>query len=113
MPNALDMFREQGAAVGEIHARLLEISALIGGLENQVKALTCIDELRALLAQEQTWLEKAQQTLVRSRSLPDQERRLRPGVVGRWALAMVFALASAAGARYAAFTRVRALRYVK
>lgn len=100
MPNALDMFREQRAAAGDVCARLQEVCDLLGGLQNRVNALTRIDELQSLLQQEQSWLEKAQRTLVEIRALHDEDeiRRSRPGVMRRCALAVVFALASATAA---------------
>ena len=49
MANALDTFREQRAAAGEVYAALKETSELLRGLHSQVNALTRIDELTTLL----------------------------------------------------------------
>lgn len=108
MANALDTFREQRAAAGEVYAALKATSELIHGLQSQVNALTRIDELKTLLQQEDRWLREAASIVGDVRRLHDEEiRRLRPAVVRRWALALVFAWASAcaAGAGYAWATR--------
>jgi len=49
MANALDTFREQRAAAGEVYAALRETSELVRGLQSQVNALTRIDELTSLV----------------------------------------------------------------
>lgn len=62
------------------------------------------DEVKAILQQEQNWLERAQHTVTEVRRWREQEMfRYWPGVLRRWALAPAFALASAwaAGAGYA------------
>ena len=107
MANALDTFREQRAAAGEVYAALRETSELVRGLQSQVNALTRIDELRTLLQQEERWLHEAQRVVTELRRLRDEElRRLRPAMIRRWALAVAFSLASAAaaGAGYARAT---------
>jgi hypothetical protein len=104
MANALDTLREQRAAAGEVYAALRETSELVRGLQSQVNALTRIDELKALLQGEDRWLHDAQRVVAEMQRLRDDEvRRLRPALIRRWALALVFALASAAaaGAGYA------------
>ena len=108
MANALDTFREQRSAAGEVYAALKETSELVRGLQSQVSALTRIDELKTLLQQEDRWLHEAQHIVAEMRRLRDDEmRRLRPALIRRWALALVFALASAlaAGAGYAQATQ--------
>jgi hypothetical protein len=63
-----------------------------------------MDELKALLQQEERWLRETERVVAEVRRLREEEmRRLRPAVVRRWALALVFALvsAAAAGASYA------------
>jgi hypothetical protein len=104
MANALDTFREQRAAAGEVHAALKQTSELIRGLQSQVSALARIDDLRTLLQQEDHWLRESERVVAEVRRLRDDEmRRIRPAAVRRWALALVFALgsAAAAGAGYA------------
>lgn len=108
MANALDAFREQRVAAGQVYAALRESSELIRGLQSQVNALTRIDELKALLQQEDRWLREAQRVVADTRRLHDEQvRRHRPAVLRRWALALIFAWASAmaAGAGYAWATR--------
>ena len=108
MANALDTFREQRSAAGEVYAALKETSELVRGLLSQVSALTRIDELKTLLQQEDRWLHDAQRVVAEMQRLRDDEvRRLRPALIRRWALALIFALASAAatGAGYAWWTQ--------
>ena|SRR2546427_1990027 len=100
MSTAIDVFREQREAADQVHARLTEISALLHQLRHQINALTLNDELRAVLRQEQSWLERAQLVLSQLRSFREQDAlRFWPGVVRRWFVAFAFALASAAGRR--------------
>jgi hypothetical protein len=108
MTNALDAFREQRVAAGQVYAVVRETAALISELQTQVKALSSMDELKALLQQEEHWLREMQRVVTELRRLPEEEmRRFGPAVVRRWALALLFALISAAatGAGYAWVTR--------
>ncbi len=108
MTNALDAFREQRAAAGQVYAVVRETSALMSELQTQVKALSRTDELKALIQREERWLGEAERVVAEVRRVRQAEmRRLRPAVVRRWALALIFALASAAatGAGYAWVTR--------
>ena len=108
MTNALDAFREQRVAAGQVYAVVRETAALMSELQAQVKALSGMDELKALLQQEERWLRETERAVAEVRRLREEEmRRLRPAVVRRWALALAFALisAAAAGAGYAWVTR--------
>lgn len=108
MANALDTFREQRVAAGQVYAALKETSELLRGLQSQVKALTRIDELKALVQQEDRWLGEAQRLMAEIRRLQEGALgRHQPPVIRRWALALIFALGSAAasGAGYAWVTR--------
>jgi hypothetical protein len=108
MPTALDTFRAQREAADGVYARLTEVSQLLHQLHGQADALARNDELHAVLQREQSWLDQAQRTIEEARRWRQQEmQRFWPGVWRRWALALVFALASAAaaGAAYAAVTR--------
>src|SRR5258708_17679842 len=108
MPTALDTFRAQREAADGVYARLTEVSQLLHQLRGQADALARNDELHAVLKREQSWLDQAQRTIEEARRWRLQEmQRFWPGVWRRWALALVFALASAAAARagYAAVTR--------
>lgn len=108
MANALDTFREQRVAAGQVYAALRETSELVRRLQGQVNALARIDELKSLLEQEDRWLHEAQRVVAELRHLRDEEvRQFRPAVIRRWTLALIFALASAGatGAGYAWWTR--------
>lgn len=106
MASAIDVFREQREAANQVHERLTEISQLVGQLRQQVNALAMNEELRKVLREERDWLTSAQLAVSQVRLFREQEMmRFWPGVVGRWALALVFALA-AAGATGASYARV-------
>lgn len=108
MPSAIDVFREQRDAAEQLHGQLAEISALLGRLRQQVNALALNEDLRKILRQEQDWLTRAQLAVSEVRSFREQDMlRFWPGVIRRWAVALVFALASAAaaGAGYAWWTK--------
>jgi hypothetical protein len=107
MENALDTFRAQREAADQVHSRLTEVALLVEQLTRQVDAVAGNADLRAVLYDERDWLREAQHLLVDVRRFREQERlRFWPGVWRRWALAVVFALAStaAAGAGYASWT---------
>jgi len=104
MPTALDTFRALREAADGVHARLTEVSQLLHQLRGQADALARNDELHAVLKREQSWLDQAQRTIEEARRWRQVEmQRFWPGVWRRWALALVFGLASAAaaGAGYA------------
>ena len=108
MPSAIDVFREQREAADKVHARLTDISTLLWQLRQEVNALALNQDLRGVLQQEQSWLERAQLVVAEVRSFREQDmRRFWPGVVRRWIVALAFALASAvaAGAGYAWVTK--------
>ena len=99
MPNALDTFRAQREAADHVYGSLQEITHLLARLQGQVDAVTANAELRALLRQEQSWLERLQAAITDVRRFREQERlRFWPGVWRRWVLAVGFALAAAAAA---------------
>ena len=75
MANALDTFREQRAAAGQVYAALKESSELVRGLQSQVNALTRIDELKNLLQQENRWLHEAERVVSEMRRLRNDEIR--------------------------------------
>jgi hypothetical protein len=108
MPSAIDVFREQREAAKQLHEGVHEISALLDQVRHQVNSLALNDDLRAMLRQEQDWLTRAQLAVSEVRSFREQDMlRFWPGVIRRWAVALVFALASAAaaGAGYAWWTK--------
>jgi len=108
MPSAIDVFREQREAAEQLHGRVQEISALLDQLRHQVNSLALNDDLRAMLREEQDWLTRAQIAVSEVRSFREQDMvRFWPGVMRRWTIALIFALASAAvgGAGYAWWTK--------
>lgn len=108
MASAIDVFREQREAADQVHERLTEISQLLGELRQQVNALALSEDLRKVLRDEQDWLTRAQLAVSEVRSFREQDMlRFWPGIVRRWAVALIFALASAAaaGASYAWATK--------
>lgn len=108
MPNAIDMFRAQRDAADAVHERLQEIAGLLTHVRTQVDAIAGNAELRAVLQREEAWLSQASRTVSEVRVWREREaRQFWPSLVPRWALALVFALASAwiAGAGYAYATR--------
>ncbi len=108
MPNALDMYRAHQTAANEVHAKLSEVATLMQRIRVEVNALAQDHRLQEVLRQEQTWLEQAERTVKEVQRWRDLDAyRFWPGVVHRWALASVFALASAwiAGAGFGWTTR--------
>lgn len=111
MPSAIDVFREQREAADQLHTRVQEISVLLDRVHHQLDALALNGDLRTMLRQEQDWLTRAQLAISEVRSFREQEMlRFWPGVLRRWIVALVFALASAAaaGAGYAWWTKPHA-----
>ena len=107
MQSALDAFRAQCEAADRVHARLTEVAQLLKQLTKQVDAVAGNAELRAILRDEQSWLQQAQVLMAGVRHLREQERlRYWPGIWRRWAPAALFGLtcALAAGAGYAWWT---------
>lgn len=95
-------------AAEQLHARVQEISALLDQVRLQVNALALNEDLRTMLRQEQDWRTRAQVAVSEVRAFREQDMlRFWPGVVRRWAVALIFALISAAagGAGYAWWTK--------
>jgi hypothetical protein len=108
MASALQTFRAQQEAANSIYERLLEVSALLGQLRTQADALARSDELKRMLEREESWLAEARRTVVDVRHWREREAQcFWFGVVRRWLVAAVFAIASAAaaGAGYAWATK--------
>jgi len=103
MSSALDAFRAQKDAVEQIHARVTEMSDLLRTIQGQVESIAGNPTLRRFVSDETNLLEQTQRTLRELRAFREEERRrFWPSVWRRWAVALVFALASAAafGAGY-------------
>ena len=93
MPNALDMYRAQQTAANDMHAKLSEVEVLVQRVRSEVNALAQDHRLQEALRQEQTWLEQAGRTVKEVQRWRDLEAyRFWPGVVYRWAFALVFTL---------------------
>jgi hypothetical protein len=108
MANALDAFRAQREAVAELHARVIDVAALIAQVRSEVDLIARHETLRGVLQDEQRWLEQTRQAVREVRAWREQEaRRYWPGVALRWIVAGIFALLSAAtaGTVYARVTR--------
>jgi len=108
MTSTVGAFREQREAVEQVHARLTEVAELLRRLRDQAELLAGDKELRAVLQQEESWLYRLDRTMTEVRAWRQEEaRRFWPGVIRRWALALVFAVVScgAAGAGYARITQ--------
>ena len=73
MPSAIDVFREQQEAAEQLHGRLQEISALLGQVRQQVRALALSEDLRRVLRDEQDWLTRAQLAVSEVRSFREQD----------------------------------------
>ena len=94
MPNALDTFRAQKEAADQVHARLTEVAASLNRLRLEVDGLVTKD-LRDALREEQSLLSRAQETIAVARHFREQEMlRFWPSIWRRWAIAIVFALAT-------------------
>jgi hypothetical protein len=98
MPSAIETFRAQRDAVEQIHAQLLEVSRLLKQLSNQATELATDKELRAVMQEEQRWLVEARQMVAEVRYFRQSVDHRWPAQLRRWALAGVFALATAAAA---------------
>jgi hypothetical protein len=108
MSSALDVFRAQRQAAEEIHARLVETSALLRTITEETHALAHNEALRTLLQEEQTWLARAEHLIGTMRRHREWEvQRFWPAVWRRWAVAAAFAVltALAAGAGYGRVAR--------
>lgn len=114
MPNALDMFRAQREAADQVHARLQDVSVLLSALQARVNAVAGNQEFRALLKDQAALLARTEALLSQVRYAREHEvAHFWPAIWRRWALAVVFAVASAAaaGAGYAATTLPHAAEF--
>ena len=107
MSSALDAFRAQQEAANRVHARLMEVVQLLKRLQAQADALARDADLRTAYREEQDHLRAARQFVADVGYLREQERlQYWPGIWRRWAVAVLFALASAAafGAAFGHFS---------
>lgn len=104
MANAVEMFKQQKAALEELQQAAARIEQSLGRARAELDALARHDALRALLTQEQQWLARTEAAV---HSLRDWRHRESQGygrpLAWRWALATTFALLAVAiaGAGYA------------
>ena len=104
MSSALEAFRAQREAVEELHSRVQDVTNLLKSLSDQADALASNPRFRQLMQDEAKWLARAEDTVREVRAFREDElRRFWPAVWRRWAIALVFAVVSAAafGAGYA------------
>ena len=104
MSNALEMFRLQREAVEGLHKEVARVGTAIAQVRADLDALARHETLRNVLAEEQRWLQRAEDAVRAVRAWREQDARSYwPGVAKRWIVAGVFALAAAAtaGAGYA------------
>ena len=95
MGNTLDAFKAQQKAAEALLAKLAEVSTLVSTLQPQLDRLRVDQQLRDTFDAEAKWLARVQGLVVDARAFREAEfRRFRFGVVWRWALACLFALAS-------------------
>ena len=103
MSSALEAFRLQREAVEEVHAQLKVVARLVERVRAEAATIAQDETLRQVLRDEERWLESARRTIAEVRAFREYEvRRFWPGTWRRWAVAVVFALASVAafGAGY-------------
>jgi hypothetical protein len=108
MPSALDTFRAQQEAADAVYARLQDVAGLLADIRKEADALQRTDELKHLLERQERWLHEARQIVIQvQRAHENDMHRFWRGVVVRWLVAAVFAIAAAAaaGAGYVAFAR--------
>jgi hypothetical protein len=95
MSNALDAFKAQRTAVQALRADLAEVATLVSTLQPQFDRLKIDQALKDTLDAETKWLVRVQELVRDVRAFREVEfRRFRLGVVWRWALACLFALAA-------------------
>jgi len=104
MANAVEMFKQQKAALEELQQAAARIEQSLGHARAELDALARHDALHGLLTQEQQWLARTERLVESLRNWRYRESQGygRP-LAWRWALATTFALLStvAAGAGYA------------
>jgi hypothetical protein len=95
MGSTLDAFKAQQQAAEAVHARLVEVAALLSTLQPQIERLKLTGELKETLDAETKWLAEVENLVKDVRSFREAEyRRFRIGVLWRWAMACLFALAA-------------------
>lgn len=75
MSSALEMFKQQKAAVEELLESARELETSIASTRGELDALSRHDALRSLLAEEQHWLSRAEEAVRAVRAWREHERR--------------------------------------
>jgi hypothetical protein len=95
MGNALDAFKAQQKAAEALHAKLTEVASLFSTLQPRLDGLKVDQQLKETFDAEAKWLGKVQELVSEVRAFREGEfQHFRFGVVWRWALACLFALAA-------------------
>lgn len=95
MGNTLEAFKAQRDAAEAVHAKLAEVAALVSTLQPQIEALGLDQALSDTFEKETRWLVQVRELVREVRAFRETEfRRFRLGVVWRWVLACLFALAA-------------------
>lgn len=105
--SALDTFRAQQEAVEAIHQRLRDVASLLHRMNTSIDAVAHNADFKQLLAREESWLREAQRTVAEVSAWRAREVRQGWPRIGRWLVAALFAIvsAAAAGAGYASITK--------
>jgi hypothetical protein len=105
--SALDTFRAQQEAVDAIHQRLQDVASLLDRINASVETVAHNADYKQLLAREESWLREAQKTVTEVSAWRAREVRQLWPRIGRWIVAALFAIvsAAAAGAGYAWITQ--------
>ncbi len=93
MSSALEMFKQQKAAVEELLAITRGLQASIAGARKELDTISRHDGLRSILTEEQRWLARTEDAVRTVRAWREHERRAYwPLLAWRWAVAVTFAL---------------------
>ena len=95
MRSTLDAFKAQQQAAEALHAKLAEVATLMSTLQPQLERLRVDQQLRETFDAESRWLAQVQALVKDVRTFREAEFRwFRLGVLWRWAMACLFALAA-------------------
>src|SRR3974390_2083232 len=94
MRNALDAFKAQQEAAETLHARLIDVGALLSDLTARVDRIRIGAELKATLDAEQRWLAQMRELLRDVQRWREREsHESRRSAVWRWSRSVAFVLA--------------------
>lgn len=99
MSSALEMFKQQKAAVEELLVIARGLEASLASARGELDALSRHDALRSILTEEQRWLARTEDAVRTVRAWREQERReYWPLIAWRWVVAVAFALLASVAA---------------